>query len=193
MSIEAETISENYYDMLKEHTYIGVIQPQKPADPWTRFQGSPALYSVGCMGKVAEFKLTGQNNIELLIEGISRFDIQQELSADKPYRLVQASYTDFQEDTKEAKQTIDRSRFLGFVEKYLSKKETDMLLKSLKPLSDQSLINALSMSLELSSAEKQALLEAHDLTDRADTLLMIFKMGFDFLKNEDCAQSSQLN
>lgn len=192
ISVEAETMSDNFGKMLKEHKYVGIIQPQRPYNQIESFSKKPDLYSIGCLGEISDVKLTESNMINLTVEGVSRFKVVDELSSDNPYRLFQVNYKNYPDDPDEANQKIDRGRFLGFVDQYLTKEETTLLLKNLKPLSDQSLINALCMSLELSSAEKQALLEAPDLTERADNLLTIFRMGFDFLKNEDPMQSNRL-
>ena len=47
---------------------------------------SPALYDIGCAGKITSFNETNDGRYLIVLNGISRFKIVEELKNDKLYR-----------------------------------------------------------------------------------------------------------
>src|SRR6185312_12493279 len=71
-------------DALRDgHRMIGMIQPD-PAHPGSAT--APALYRVGCVGRITQFAETGDGRYLLQLTGIARFRIEEELKVMTAYR-----------------------------------------------------------------------------------------------------------
>ena len=60
-------------DSMKSHRMIGMIQPKKSGE-----LKKPDLYEVGCIGKITSFNETDDGRYLVIINGISRFNINKE-------------------------------------------------------------------------------------------------------------------
>src|SRR5690348_16312938 len=68
---------------------IGMIQPDtRPRDP----AAQPALYKVGCVGRITQLAETGDGRYLIELTGVARFEIADELTATTPYRKCRVSY-----------------------------------------------------------------------------------------------------
>src|SRR5436309_8638272 len=65
------------------HRLIGMLQSD-PAHPGT--EERPALYRVGCVGRITQFAETGDGRYLIQLTGIARFEVGQELVLPAPYR-----------------------------------------------------------------------------------------------------------
>ena len=82
------------------HRIIGIIQP-RGADRRPKVNAlaiHSALYDVGCIGRIADFRETDDGRILIALTGISRFRIAAELDRTTLYRQVMADYHDFPDD-----------------------------------------------------------------------------------------------
>ena len=62
-------------DSMKSHRMIGMIQPKKSGE-----LKKPDLYEVGCIGKITSFNETDDGRYLIIINGISRFNINKEMN-----------------------------------------------------------------------------------------------------------------
>ena len=60
-------------DAMKSNRIIGMVQPKKSN------QNIPILYNIGCAGKIISFNETNDGNYLIVLVGISRFQIIEEL------------------------------------------------------------------------------------------------------------------
>ena len=67
-------------DAMKSNRIIGMVQPKKSD------QNIPVLYNIGCAGKITSFNETNDGRYLIVLDGISRFKIIEELKNDKLYR-----------------------------------------------------------------------------------------------------------
>src|ERR1700741_5506214 len=65
------------------HRLIGMIQPAVTHSPSEKI---PALFRVGCVGRITQLAETGDGRYILELTGVSRFSVVQELSVGTPYR-----------------------------------------------------------------------------------------------------------
>src|SRR3546814_17355838 len=66
---------------------FGMIQPR----PGTlRRDGEPALFDLGCVGRIAEIEALDEGRYNLVLRGVSRFRIVRELEVTTPFRQVEA-------------------------------------------------------------------------------------------------------
>jgi Lon protease-like protein len=165
--------------MKSEHRLIGMVQPQGDTDT----RGDKPLFSVGCAGRITTLSETDDGRYLIGLSGVSRFRVVQEVEGFAPYRQAQVSWDDFILDIKTPKhddENFNRDSFLALVERYFQAKSLDTDWDAFGKASEETIVNALCMICPFTEQEKQALLEAEDLTARRDTLttlLMIDSAG----------------
>ena len=87
-------------DAMKSNRIIGMIQPKKSD------LNKPDLYNIGCAGKITSFNETNDGRYLIVLNGISRFKIVEELKNDKLYRECSVSFDNFQNDVKKSTEEI---------------------------------------------------------------------------------------
>lgn len=167
-----------YLQMVKDsranHNLIGMIQPLDGAAKGP----APAIYGVGCVGKITDFDETKDGRNIIRLTGICRFEVQTELNVMTPYRQIQPNWQPFRTDLKYNKITppLDRSELMTALQDYLKMKGLAADYEGINTAPDNILINTLSMIIPFGIPEKQALLEASDTTERAETLKRLLIM-----------------
>jgi len=165
-----------FEDALSSGRVIGMIQPDelRPATP-----SGPALYKVGCLGRLSSFSETDDGRVLVTLTGLMRFAIKVELEMHRGYRRVRADLARFRADLDEAPAAVDMDRD-GLVEAlraYFAARGFDANWEAIDEMPDDALVSTLAMVCPFDPAEKQALLEAPGTTDRAATLLTLLRMG----------------
>jgi Lon protease-like protein len=161
---------------------IGVIQPRRSGgDSGTAAGEPPRLYEVGCLGRISDYRETEDGRILIALTGVSRFRIQAELDRTTLYRQVMADYLGFGDDRDDpdALAAAARAGLEDVLHAYLDAKGLSADWDAVKDADDEALVTTLASVCPFDPAEKQALLEAEDLADRAATLtaLMTFAQG----------------
>ncbi|WP_169566520.1 LON peptidase substrate-binding domain-containing protein [Sneathiella limimaris] len=161
-------------DVMEGHRVIGIIQPKVPNDP----AHEPDLYSIGCAGKICEFSEHPSGIYQITLEGICRFQVQQEIPERTTlYRQVVADYDRFNHDRMPCSgRGIDRNALQAVLKHFLELENEEADWEMLNHLEDDNLINSLSMICPFSPAEKQALLEAENVPDRCKLLIDLLTM-----------------
>jgi len=163
-------------DALKtEHRLIGMIQPRCCDTKKTGRQ----LYDVGCAGRIVTFSETDDGRYLIALTGVSRFQVREEVEGFQPYRRVTASWDEFALDPKRPQTddpAFDKDGFLKLVNTYFQAKSLDTDWEALGQADEETIVNALSMMCPFSAGEKQALLEADDLSARRETLAALLQI-----------------
>ena len=60
----------------------------------------PELHKVGCLGRITSFNETEEGRYFIIINGLNRFKIVNEISNNKLYREFNVSYDEFENDKK---------------------------------------------------------------------------------------------
>ncbi|KFB08527.1 LON peptidase substrate-binding domain-containing protein [Nitratireductor basaltis] len=154
--------------VLATHRLIGMVQPQITDD-----QDEVPLRQVGCVGRVTTFSETGDGRYRITLEGISRFTILEEILTDRPFRQcrIEAFPADFTADDTAG--SVDRDGLMQAFQDYLEAHDLEADWDGVQRAENAALVNALSMMAPYGPEEKQALLEAPDIRQRADTLVAI--------------------
>lgn len=161
---------------------IGIIQPRRSeGDPEGAIGEPPPLYDVGCLGRISDYRETDDGRILIALVGVSRFRIQAELDRTTLYRQVMADYHGFGDDRGDPDPLAAAAR-AGLEEElraYLDLNGLSADWEAVKAADDESLVTTLASVCPFDPVEKQALLEARGLRDRAATLtaLMTFAQG----------------
>ena len=94
------------------------------------------------------------------------------------YREVIADYEGYLPDLGPSPPSgTDRGELLSILKNYLDARDLDTDWSRINDVEDETLINALAMMCPFDPREKQALLEAPRLVERAEILMALFKMG----------------
>lgn len=161
-------------DTLGSHRLFGMIQP----DPGGPRSGEAVLYRTGCAGRITSFSETNDGRIVLVLTGICRFDIRDELPAIRGYRRVLADWSRFAGDYEpEAPGQFDREPFLSRLRRYCDRTAVELPWEDLETLAEADLVNLLVAHLPLHTSEKQALLEAVRLDERAKLMSAFLELG----------------
>ncbi|MGQ0444052.1 MAG: LON peptidase substrate-binding domain-containing protein [Beijerinckiaceae bacterium] len=159
-------------DAMKGERIVGMIQP----DPEARAGAAvPALFPVGCAGRITQFAETGDGRYFVTLTGIARFKILEEIATVAPYRQFRADFGPFTADFSPCagEDQVDRDGVLRTLREFAETNHLQIDWNSINDAPNEALVNALSMMSPCSPKEKQALLEAHDLKGRADVLVAI--------------------
>ena len=150
---------------------IGILQP-RPAP-----EGQRRLSAIGCAGRVTSFTETEDGRYMIVLSGISRFRLTEEVSGFTPYLRAEVDWAPFHHDrmVEEADPRFDRDTFLAKLGRYFAARHLSADWEGLREAPDEMLVNALSMLLPFSPEDKQALLEAPTLVSRRETLQVLME------------------
>ena len=160
-------------DVMREgRRLIGMIQPDM------RQQGSPdgpALYKVGCVGRITQLAESGDGRYLLELTGVARFEIAEELHVRTAYRQCRVRYAPFADDfiARKGENMVDRKMLLKTLREFLKANDLKTDWEGIERAPNEALVNALSMMSPYGVPEKQALLEAKDLKTRAEILIAV--------------------
>tara|TARA_B100000780_G_scaffold268702_1_gene226879 strand:+ start:560 stop:1192 length:633 start_codon:yes stop_codon:yes gene_type:complete len=157
-------------DTMKKDKLMGMVQEKN---------NSSDVYTVGCLGKISDFKKSADNRILINLSGITRFEIKSEVKNDKQYREFNVVYDKFNEDTEVDRiKTIQNEKLKAFFLKTKNFFERNGLLLNwheFDKLDEAQKINTLAMIAPVSNQEKQKLLETITLENQTQLLLNIME------------------
>ena len=153
---------------MKTNRLIGMIQPKKSGQ-----LKKPDLYKVGCAGKITSFNETDDGRYLIILNGVCRFKIMDEINSDNLFRECEVKYDDFLKDLNEKSEEIkfsDLDLIFQNLKGLFKKQGYEINWKEIEKQSLDQTINTLSMASPFSLEEKQVLLESKNLTIRKDRL-----------------------
>lgn len=157
------------------HRLIGMIQPKTAGEDRAK---KPALADAGCVGRIVEYSETEDGRYLITLAGIARFRVAGERQANTPFRQVAADYELYVDDMNTAgEMPIPRERLLAALKPYLKEREMKTDWDSIQDAPAETLVNALSMICPFEPRDKQALLEAPKLKDRAEALIALIEIA----------------
>ena len=155
-------------DSMKSNRYIGMIQPKKSGD-----LKKPDLHKVGCIGKITSFNETEDGRYLIVLNGVCRYEVINEISSDKLYRECEIEFKNFSKDLMEQEEQIKFSELKQVFNKLKNLFEQQGYQINWKDLENQSVeqtINTLSMASPFTLEEKQILLDTENLKERKSKL-----------------------
>jgi Lon protease-like protein len=162
-------------DALSGERLIGMIQPSAGDEAE---EPAPELYAIGCAGRIVQYAEIGDDRCFLTLMGVARFRVAKEQTADTPYRLVRADFSDFADDFREGlgESAVDRKSLVEALRAFAEVNRIKIDWEDVDKASNETLVNGLAMLSPYGAKEKQALLEAADLKSRAEILVAISQM-----------------
>jgi Lon protease-like protein len=160
-------------DVMSGARLIGMIQTGGGGE-----RARPNLADVGCAGRVTAYAETGDGRYLITLTGVCRFRVAEELPTTTPYRQARADFGCFACDLEDKPQEVelDRPQFLEVLRRYLHAKGISVEWEAARQAPAGALINSLAMGLPLERAEKQALLEAETIDERARALTALMEI-----------------
>tara|TARA_B100001175_G_C19495958_1_gene635309 strand:+ start:994 stop:1512 length:519 start_codon:yes stop_codon:yes gene_type:complete len=159
---------------MKGNRLIGMVQPKKSGD-----LKKPNLYQVGCVGKITSFNDTEDGRYLIVVNGVCRYNIIEEINNNKLYRECKISFDNYIDDlNKNLKEKIKFSEIKTMFNdlKILFKKQGYLInWRDIEKQNIDQIINTLSMASPFSLEEKQILLETDNLVERNKKLGEILK------------------
>ena len=161
-------------DSMKSNRYIGMIQPKKSGD-----LKKPDLHKVGCIGKITSFNETEDGRYLIVLNGVCRYEVINEISSDKLYRECEIEFKNFSKDLTEQEEQIKFAELKQVFNKLKNLFEQQGYQINWRDLENQSVeqtINTLSMASPFTLEEKQILLDTENLKERKNKLEEILMM-----------------
>tara|TARA_B100000029_G_scaffold454583_1_gene481189 strand:- start:2337 stop:2975 length:639 start_codon:yes stop_codon:yes gene_type:complete len=167
-------------DCMKGNRMFGMVQPK------SNVSSSPAVYNVGCLGKIISFNETNDKRFIINLSGIVRFKIKKELKKEKLYRTFEVNYSDFLDDLVKKDDEIikyDKKNITNKIKIFFKKIDYPIDIDELIELDFDQLINATCMISPFSVEEKQKLIETTKINDKIKIFDKI--ISFNLLDNQN--------
>jgi uncharacterized protein len=153
---------------------IGMVQSCDLAAP----AGDPPVYPIGCAGRITSFSETEDGRFLITLTGVSRFRIRNELPLAEGYRRIVPEWDEFARDLEnEDEPGFDRERLMRGLRAYFQHHQISADWEAVSSVSGDRLVTSIAMICPFEPSEKQALLEAPDLGERARMLTAIVEMA----------------
>ncbi len=156
---------------LRGDRLIGLIQPEDTSEESPR--GRSPLQAVGCVGRLTHFEESGEGRYFIILEGVTRFRLVHELTVMTPYRQGVISADEFATDFTRnyGEEAVDREGVVKMMRDYAEFAGIELNWDEINSTGTADLVNFCCMVSPYGPAEKQVLLEAPTLQQRAATLI----------------------
>ena len=160
-------------DAMRGHRLIGMVQSMGGT------RERPEIARVGCAGRITSYAETDDGRYLVTLTGICRFAVKQELAVTTPYRQVTPRWDAYAADLYPASEDglPDRSELILSLRTYAATHGLQADWSAVEEAPMETLVHALAAGCPFPAPEKQALLEAVSLADRARTLIALMAMS----------------
>jgi Lon protease-like protein len=160
-------------NVLGGNRLLGLIQPEDASEESPR--GRTALQKIGTVGRLTHWEEHGEGRYFIILEGVARFELTSELTVMTPYRQAVIDTARFGADFTRAfgEAEVDRPRFLKMMKDYAEFANFELNWDEINKTGTADLVNFACMVSPYGAREKQVLLEASSLADRAETLIAL--------------------
>ncbi|MFN3370956.1 MAG: LON peptidase substrate-binding domain-containing protein [Sphingomonadaceae bacterium] len=161
-------------DAMADDRMIAIIQPRADLP-----EDRPPLFEVGTIGRITQYAETGDGRYLIALAGLARFRLTEELPVTTAYRQAEVDYAPHAADWSPAEPlaAVARADLEARLKAYLEAQGLSADWDAVRNADDESLVNTLSVVCPFQPAERQALLEAATLPDRARTLVMLMQFA----------------
>ncbi len=163
-----------YRDMVRDALAgDGIIAMVQPRDR----SAHPALFEIGCLGRITGTEELEDGRFNIILEGIGRFRIAAEPEVETAYRQIDADRSPFGDDDGDPEPLgiAQRAELEREARRYADALGYSVDWNAVGSLDDEMLVNGIAQIAPLDTGSKQALLEADDITLRADLLVQFMQ------------------
>lgn len=152
---------------------IGLVQPEDTTEESP--QGKVKLRKIGTLGRITHFEEIEDSRYLIILDGLTRFELGDELTVMTPYRQFHVAADSFATDFERGfgAERVNRARFLKMMRDYAEFANLSLDWDEIDKTGTAELVNFCCMVSPYGAAEKQLLLEATSLEDRAETLIAL--------------------
>src|SRR5207244_8673341 len=142
-------------------------------------ENRPVLFRVGCVGRITQLAESGDGRYIIELTGVFRFRVVDELTALTAYRQCKVDFFSYVDDftARKGEDAVDREALLEVLTDFLKANNLKVDWEGIESAPNEALVNALAMMSPYGPAEKQAMLEAHDLKNRAEIVYDVTEMA----------------
>mgnify|MGYP000910472176 FL=1 len=174
-------------DALKTDRLIAIVQPdlrQMETDPRVTFAaadspaGSVPLRQVATLGRIMAFQELDDGRMIVSLAGITRCTLGRETTSGTLYRRFAITAADYAADLVPGagESEVPREELLAALKAYLAARNLNADWSQISRLPNEPLVNSLAVMSPYGPEEKQALLEAKTLRERAEILIALAQM-----------------
>ena len=154
-------------DALARDRMIGMIQPKADG----KMSG---LFDVGCLGRIEDVEALEDGRYNIVLEGLQRFTMVEELQVKTPFRQIQADLW-AEDELSEILSMAERAALEIEARRFADAQGYAVDWNSVEQLDDFSLVNIVAQIAPFDIAAKQALLEVRGLADRSEMIIQLMQ------------------
>ena len=159
-------------DALGQGRMIGMIQPDPAAG------ADDGIHRIGCAGRITRFNETEDGRLLILLTGVCRFEVSEELDLLRGYRRVVPDWRRFRADLDEAEPPVaEIEPLMVALTRYCEESGLEVEWEKLRAMDPVRLVNFLAINLPFGVDEKQSLVEAVTPLERARLLTALAEFG----------------
>lgn len=172
-------------DALAEKKLIGLAQPKQGI--FSKIRKNKPLYQVGCAGKIKAYNETEDGRYLIVLSGVCRFELKEEISTMRGYRRFKVDFEDYYDDFEIENERklfdldIPRKEFFEIIDNYLAQYDNEnrsiTSFESFDKMNDAFIIDFITSYLPFEPQEKQLFIEAKTLQERAEILFKILGLA----------------
>lgn len=163
-------------DAMAGERYLGMIQPTDGGTP-----EYPALERVGTAGRIVSHSETEDGRYLIVVAGVMRFTLAEEVRRLTPYRMGRADYRGFERDLdpQPLSGLEAKTQFLARLRKFFALTGLEADWDSIERAPLNAVVDKVAMAAPFDQDAKQALLTAPTLADRAERLSAFMDAALD--------------
>lgn len=160
-------------DAMARDRRIAMIQPRNAAEA---DGAKPALFDIGCIGKISDVEAMDDGRFNLVLDGVTRFRVIRELDVTTAFRQIEAVTGEFGDDTLPEPLSIAmRGGLIDESKKFATLLGYAVDWDAVETLDDETLVNMIAQVSPFDTVAKQALLEAQTIDERSDLLIQFMQ------------------
>lgn len=160
------------HDAMARDRRIGMIQPREAG---AHDRAAPPLFTVGCIGHIADIEAMDDGRFNIILNGIARFHVLRELDVTTAFRQVEGEVEDVVDDGNDILAAIERAALEQEARRFAEAQGYVVDWTAVSRLDDASLVNGIAQIAPFDAAAKQILLEADTLSDRAEKTIQLMQ------------------
>ena len=172
-------------DVMARDQRIGMIQPS--GEP-SAGDEPPPLFTIGCLGRVAEIEALKDGRYNIILSGEARFRLVRELDVATPFRQVEVELFSTDEDDPGILAPSERAALEHEAEIFAERLGYAVDWSAVSSLDDETLVNGIGQIAPFDAAGKQAMLEAGTLAQRSELAIQLMQ----FMRRNDGRSSATL-
>lgn len=169
-------------DAMKSEQLIGMVQPTNASTNVSDSNTTqPNLHRIGCAGRIVRYEETLDGRLSIVLKGLCRFEIVQELSTVRGYRLVVPDWSKFEHDFAPTEPDNPQTKLLlhSSLRQYLKHNNIEADWDTITNINLKTLMTLLFNSLPFSDEDKQLLIETSDLSEQLTVFRTILEADID--------------